>query len=562
MLSKMSVQTKAEEAWELVDTLGWKKSDAAKFVCQGTDINVETVRKKLSKKHVPKMRDHGNNMLTDVQEASLVGIIQARSSVSRPMSKKEIISLVRRAYKKDDKWHGYSWLEGFLKRNNTHIGEINPKETTSISDDKVTMADCRRYIKSLSSYFNKFQYLPDLVINADETPSDFLGNTKLKYVGDLKKKKHNKVKIKTQVLVTVLPFVAASGKVWAILYIFKDPKKTNKDKELKINVPKLVTTTRCRYERYYATSSKGYMNSILWRNMMVELNSLIRIFYPEKRTLLLCDHFGGHHDEESVNFLHQCNIDVVFVPVNSTLCHQPLDTVINAVFKAAVSKLKEEKMISLLPASDQSNELNEIVYEAEGVALTKTVIQLGFELTGIHPLDIDLILDTSKRYFGPTRKFQKMNSKDLIITEARQAIERVLKPKKNSSRVIQKRLLSENRATHGKDLLRIKQKNHKIKENRTKKRQKAKEEVISNKRKRDEKKLASTEERKKRKVELENQKKEQKKLREKNKCLVCGASRTISNKWISCSHCKHYKLCPTHKKSVEILDDHIKNCKD
>ena len=69
-----------------------------KRACEGTDINPETVRKRLVRKKHKKERSHGNQLLTDAQELVLVGTLRALASAGIPMERKRVIELARDLY--------------------------------------------------------------------------------------------------------------------------------------------------------------------------------------------------------------------------------------------------------------------------------------------------------------------------------------------------------------------------------------------------------------------------------------------------------------------------------
>ena len=140
---------------------------------------------------------------------------------------------------------------------------------------------------------------------------------------------------------------------------------------------------------YIATTPGGYMNSILWIDV-------IRIFCElafhrqglghRRQGVLFIDGCPSHPKEETIDYLKKRNIMTVFFPSNSSHILQPCDGATFANYKKAISKKTQNAAL----LSTISN-LNPVFFdlmnciEAHRTSVTPEVIRSSFRKRGIWP---------------------------------------------------------------------------------------------------------------------------------------------------------------------------------
>lgn len=80
----------------------------------------------------------------------------------------------------------------------------------------------------------------------------------------------------------------------------------------------------------YFANTKAWMTITIFRNWLITFDKLIRISNPKRKVLLILDNAGCH----KLNGLELKNVEILFLPPNTTTKLQPLDAGIIASFKA------------------------------------------------------------------------------------------------------------------------------------------------------------------------------------------------------------------------------------
>ena len=83
---------------------------------QYQDEGVEGLRKHYQRAGGVLDRTDGHQLFSNMQEDTIVGVIEAFSLANCPISRVMIIRMVRKEFKLGDKWRGDDWYVGFLGR--------------------------------------------------------------------------------------------------------------------------------------------------------------------------------------------------------------------------------------------------------------------------------------------------------------------------------------------------------------------------------------------------------------------------------------------------------------
>jgi beta-lactamase regulating signal transducer with metallopeptidase domain len=102
---------------------------------------------------------------------------------------------------------------------------------------------------------------------------------------------------------TILPFVAASGRVWLVVLIYKTVNDSEGSTKVDVSAPSSIKRTRGTYPTYYATTSKGFITNDLWINIIATFTELVRAEAGGKHAMLLLDRHSVHLEMASFQSL-------------------------------------------------------------------------------------------------------------------------------------------------------------------------------------------------------------------------------------------------------------------
>lgn len=136
----------------------------------------------------------------------------------------------------------------------------------------------------------------------------------------------------------------------------------------------------------YHANRKAWMTSALFFGWLLRFSSYISRTGPERKVLLLIDNCSAHGSEQSLPAVD--NVDVVFLPPNTTSKLQPLDAGIIAALKTRYRKWQYERALDCVDASveniyhvDQLSAMKALTYIWE--QLPKSVLSKCWAHTGL-----------------------------------------------------------------------------------------------------------------------------------------------------------------------------------
>jgi hypothetical protein len=388
-LAKRAIQTAKEKHQEF-------SAICSELVAEYPTVNKRSLRKKIKQLVAnPERADkhHGHCKFSREYELVLVSLIQSWACSSRPFETTQIIDLVRNDRELPLEWEGKSWMDGFMARWGDRITLGTAKQDSGPKNSTSNLELIEGFLARYRSFYNKISFDPDFVINGDETPVGKKGTSRKNVLVSTKAKKRGTITSPDNILRTVLPFVAASGKTWMTLYIFKDVHRRCDGTNQKGTAIKVKNHPRLRYgswPRLYASTKNGFMTGALWLDTMEKLSSIVEPHRQMKDVLLFVDHFSAHHDINAGLKLIKNNIITLFIPAGLTSFMQPLDMHVNAALKNQVRiKMREHLTNPDFDKKDLAAKLQEVLPLAEKEALTETTIRRAWKDTGLYPFDED-----------------------------------------------------------------------------------------------------------------------------------------------------------------------------
>jgi hypothetical protein len=396
-------------------------------------------------------------------------------------------------------------------------------------------------------------YAEDFIINADESPCKFSNSETSKILSSANSKKQGRLCTPKSYLRTILPFIAASGRVWMIVLIYKDMSQSSNANENSIPVTTELRMTRSTIPTYYASTANGFITNELWKQIIVALVGRLSPFMQTKPALLLLDRHSTHMELSSINLLLDSDIQPLYLPAHTTHMLQPLDDVIFGSFKLKMHiKRDHERIRRLLCGESLHSIIEDIITEEKSNVFEKQVIKAGFQNTGIWPFDKELISKKFQNVYMFNTKPHLHTSEDEQVKAMALIIKDVLVPNQPKTPTKRVRSNDRNKLMTGQQLLTYAQEmEEKVNQEKEAKEQ-LKREREEKKRKRQEEKEERQESSKRRKLEA------QQKVIERT-CTFCRQVFTKKHKFWVCHSCNTHQACLKCQQQ-DIHDEHAAGC--
>ena len=245
-------------------------------------IKSESLRKAYQRAQRQKDRQHKNMEFSEIEEKIICAFSLAMATRGAPLTKRILVDFVKNLFKKCDSWSGRGWFDGFKKRHADLLSFGAGKGLDPERVSKVTQVHIDKFINSFKYLLEYNKYQSDYVINVDESPCNFRNYRASKVIKSAKSKKQGTIKTPQSPLRTIIPFVAASGKVWMVVYVFKQISPKSATAKNAIVLRAVKRQSRGTWPSYYATTANGYVTNDLWNNI---IEKFVEVISPAKRDL-------------------------------------------------------------------------------------------------------------------------------------------------------------------------------------------------------------------------------------------------------------------------------------
>ena len=378
-----------ERVKALVHSNGLPVWTACVQVAEDMGIKPYTLKTRYMRSLVVKERSHGNQLLSDEDEIILAGVLRALSAGAVPTTRKDVIEIVRSWKKLDKHWSGKRWLDGFLSRHSDALRlskakPIDTKRLKAASEEAVT-----EFVSRLDQLLQSYNIKPEFFINADETGAASGPQHLPKTINTTETNHNNVAMTPSDDLRTVLPFIAANGKVWMVVLIFASGSNTEDHKIKNVFVDSSSRITRGNFPIFYATTTSGYITGELWNSIIEKFMEVLDPHLKDLPAILLLDRHFAHTNIESLRKLVSRGIHTLLLPPHTTHVLQPLDNAPFAVLKRAIGQKKvQETNRIMLRRENPVSVLQRVVPIAFKESFKEDVIKAGFANTGLWPHSI------------------------------------------------------------------------------------------------------------------------------------------------------------------------------
>ena len=202
--------------------------------------------------------------------------------------------------------------------------------------------------------------------------------------------------------VTLSVTVGADGSVAGMRVVYSGKRRSKEEKELEETLPTDGVTGPWRFSK----SPKGYVNRIIFLEILRDLKDYVEKENIEKPVILFIDGFSGHLGLSVAEFCSEFGIQLILLRSNMTHVLQPLDVKIFGPAKTAI-RARNHHWHADNPTRplNKRSLISEVVRPAfEEVFSRKETVTKAFQVTGLYPFN-PLAPDYSK--LQPGQKFEQ-----------------------------------------------------------------------------------------------------------------------------------------------------------
>jgi len=511
-------------------------SQIIKDIAEQYNIKSETLRRRYYRSKVSKNKSHKNQLFSDLTEKNLCGLVLAFASSGVALPRHILISFVGNCFLNNPHWDGSHWFSGFIKRHSDLLSYQSRKGLDIQRVSNVSKDIVHGFISAYEHLIASYRFDNDFIINADESPCEISKSNWSKVLTSNKSTTQGVMNLPKSTLRTILPFVAASGKVWMIILIYKCMADSGSEKSAEVSVPTVIKRTRGNWPTYYTTTSKGFITNDLWKVIIEKLIELMKVSMGGKHALLLLDRHSTHLELSSMKTLIDSNIHPLYLPAHTTHIMQPLDDVILGHLKHHIQAKKGMETIRrLLTGEDLSSIIQDVVTDLDPKVFNTSIVKAGFNNTGIFPFQKDKILANFKNEYMWKDENQINSVKEHSIESIVAAFKQELFKDSKQKVKRKSKLLERSKLFTGEDLVQWYEAEAKTKQEKEEK----KKQAVDKKRKREEDKVIKQEARKKRKIVGDIQNSAGMEI----SCNFCYQVFSSETKLITCTNCNNYRIC-------------------
>ncbi len=308
---------------------------------------------------------------------------------------------------------------GSFERHSDLLAMTSGKSLDPQRVSKVTEEHVDKFIASFNYLQEHNLYQSDYIINVDESSCKLQNNRSTKVITSAKASKQGVVTTPPSQLRTIIPFVAASGKVWMVVYVFKAmSNKSAKAKDAIVLRP-MKRQTRGEWTSYYASTSEGYITNELWIDIIAKFIDLISPIKRDLPAVLLLDRVGPHMQDSTIAKLAEIDTTTLYLPAHSSHIIQPLDDVPFANLKQFGCQARDKLTLGRqLRGESLNNVTQEAILIAEKKAFSPDIIKAGFAHTGVWPWNEKLI----RQNFAAEQGWEQQNE---LTTDKKKRVDEV-----------------------------------------------------------------------------------------------------------------------------------------
>ena len=189
------------------------RSAAIKKAASRYKLNDSTLRKFMERRLSPKPV-HGNRRLSDLEEATLVGVLGAFSSQGFAVGVPQVSDIFECTFT-EKQTPSLGWAKAFLARNKRHLVAAHPQATSLARLNVSKRESVLQWIGKVEKEFTEHYYRPECIINIDETRLSYIGGRfqNLRVLKRNVQEKYDAVSSRSDTKAGIVSIVNAAGEV-------------------------------------------------------------------------------------------------------------------------------------------------------------------------------------------------------------------------------------------------------------------------------------------------------------------------------------------------------------
>lgn len=374
------------------------RSAASKVVRTYPKETISGLRRHFQRSGGKLVRTDGRQRFTNLQEDTIVGVIEAFSLANAPLSRVLIIRMVRKKFKLSERWRGDDWYLGFIARHHVELHVRHPRELSARRADPSKYTEVEHWVERIGSFLEEHTFSSETVYNADETLIHVIASHKGTLRVEAASKRTSNMKLpKGMHYGSIILFSNAAGQTPLVVIVLPVQFGTANAKETDLYLLPTRDITAHRRHVMYAFSEKGYMTNALFKLVVDRFRAVIKERHPDLEHLLYLDRLGAHLQPDVVRSCLAEKLYTVWFPSYTSEFLQPEDAQEFAAFHDVLNSVRRDYDPSALTRGRPAHAVAmDFVAKALDACTTKGVVKLSFASTGIFPWDPDLILSHAR----------------------------------------------------------------------------------------------------------------------------------------------------------------------
>lgn len=404
-LETYKIRQLTSEVHKLV-TQGSKKCDAVHVVARDNSVSYAALHKQYFSRYPESEREHGNCLLTKVQETHLVALLMAFSGCCIPLVKSAVAPMVQNIWKIEV---SDSWVDRFLAKFHMYLKQAKSKRLSKHRFGENVLVEVAQWLGDLQAAQDVISYTCDNVFNYDETRvvAGFGGDIRIERID---KDRPCHLSAGYRVLASLVSFVGADGRCWLSVYIFPGTPRGDDIIEVDIVLPnELPYTLRGSWPRFMAFSESGYVTTEICKKILEKFCETWNGIHPGLLCYLFSDQLSSHRDVGTRIRCLEKNVMCWLFPANCSHWIQPLDAEAFAQCKNEIRRnFTHLAWASFIVDFNLQDTLFLVMYYVERQIFSNDrLVRRSFCSTGIFPFDevkiMNNALHANGKYAGQSR---------------------------------------------------------------------------------------------------------------------------------------------------------------
>jgi len=360
---------------------------------------------------------HGNALLTDEQDAILVGVAQAFSVNNHALSAVQMQALVKSRFSIDV---SSDWVS---RRVSSHRRSLSLRTCKALPDKRTgpaVMEGTQAFSEELSLFLRFHSFAPDAVFNYDETRLVQRGGSiTTMWVETAEKDRANVRSTRGNTVASLLLFVPASGALFLSVDVLKGKFGDDGSGPVNFILEQAPRKSGRAWPRFYCWTETGYFDGPCFRAVIDLFAAAWRTRSPGREALLFGDHLGAHQQPDTIAAALEKGVYLFSLPPNTSHINQPFDESPFGGLKRDAATGNEQGILdALVSGTSVRNTLMSAAYVAERRTLTPQSIVGAFRLCELWPFDAAAMLARVGANVGLVPPGDTVQSKDSAAAAA------------------------------------------------------------------------------------------------------------------------------------------------